>query len=576
MGRAAGFVIDPVLVGLFAVGGIRTIAGARDARLRRTAVGFGLLAGISYFVLVNSRAVASVLTPEEAIIGTLNMDTLFHSSIANMLVQHGKLSIGLDGFTPISYHFLSHIWLGCIGLWLGTSTPVAYFVGMQVVAIPLLFFNLALAVYLLRPAGERLANGALIVQLPVLLLLLTEIWGWTSYLISESYLLALNMFLPALPLLAEMARTKDRKRLCLQTACLGYAGVLIGIAKVSVGAVLLPATGFLLFRQLALPARRLVQLGVPALIVGALVAFAAFRSFGGSTKMVDPLSFVREYPDGAWPNIVANLVLIIAAVTVWRHGTASDRKCAETFAFIAVAGAIPALLLNILGGSAYYFINIGTFAAAVFVSAYGGPILLARLPRASRPEFVLAAMLLVALGTNQKLKSPLAFADMFAEIELRTSGYLGDGVKPAPTHLGRLAELLSPLGRVRRALAADQERLPRAQALETLINAGLTQTPNAAVFVPPENTRFWSFYRDCRAVSLFIPAMLGAPMIRGLNGEAPGCWREPGYGFPAYGPDAVSQPSTDDELCGRAQKWGLRTVFVLPTPVEVRRIECTN
>jgi hypothetical protein len=574
LGRAAEFVIDPVLIALCVAGALRTVAATRDVRPALMAVGFGLLAGLCYFVLVNSRAVASVLTPEEAIVGTLNMDTLFHSSIANMILKHGVLSIGADGLLPVSYHVLSHIWLGCIGLWLGTSTPVAYFVGMQVIGIPLLFFNLALAVYLLRPAGERLADGALVIQFPILFILLTEVWGWMHYFVSESYLLALNMFLPALPLLTEMARTKDRGRLLLQAGCLAVATVLIGVAKVSVGVVLLAATGFVLFRQLALPRRLLIQLGLPALVGAALIVLFAFRAFNGSLHMVHPFSFVREYPSGAWPNIVAILALLIAVNAIRRHGTASDKISAEVFAVIGVVAALPSLLLDIHGGSAYYFINIGTLVAAVVVSAYGGPLLVGRLPGLVKPGIVLVAMLLIALGTREKRRSPLEFADMFAEMELRTRGYLGDGIRPASTHLGRFAELLSPGGDVRRMFASEVERLPRAQVLQTLLSAGLAETPDAAVFVPPENTRFWTTYRDCRAVSLFIPAMLGAPMIRGLNGMEARCWREPDYGFQVFGPDSVSQPSTDDELCSRAQKWGLRTVFILPTAVDVRKIDC--
>jgi hypothetical protein len=100
------------------------------------------------------------------------------------------------------------------------------------------------------------------------------------------------------------------------------------------------------------------------------------------------------------------------------------------------------------------------------------------------------------------------------------------------------------------------------------------QTPGAAVFVPPENSLYWSIYRDCRATSFVIPAVLGVPMLRGLNPFLPECSNERYYGFPAYPPDAVSQPSTDSELCVRAAKSELKTVFVLSAPAVVRKIDC--
>jgi len=274
--------------------------------------------------------------------------------------------------------------------------------------------------------------------------------------------------------------------------------------------------------------------------------------------------------------MVANLVLLGAAAAVARRGARSDRTCAEVFAFIALVASLPSLLLNLPGGSAYYFINVGSFAAVVFVSAYGGPLLLKRAPNLFTPKLVLAAIILVTLATDQKVRSPAIFADLFADDEERTRGRLGDGIKPAQTHVRRLYQLLTPTGDVRRIFAEEVSRLHRARAVRTLLNAGLAQTPDATVFVTPDNTDFWISYRDCRAVSLFIPAILGVPMIRGLNPTAPECHNEPNYGFPAYGPDSVSQPSTDAELCARAGRWGLRTVFVLSTVDEVRKVDCKS
>jgi hypothetical protein len=581
IGWAADLIVDPALLGLFAAGIVQIVAvrGHAPPGQVRPAISCGLFAGLGYFVLINSRGLANVLSPEEAIVGLSNLDTLFHASIANMLVKHGALSMGLDGFVPIVYHFLSHVWLGCLALWLATGTLHVYYIGAQVVAIPMLFFSLLLAVYSLRPAGQRLGNGALVVQFPLLLLLLTELQGWTSYLVSESYFLAIIIFLLALPLLSETARIENHRRLGLNAAGLAIAGILMALSKVSVGTVFLAASSFQVLRQLALRPMMFLKLTIPALLVAAVAAAFLFKDFGGTAKMYAPFSFVQDYPEVAWSNIVANLVLLCAAVAVWVSATSSDKRssdkrCAEAFAVIAVAGSLPALLLAIPGGSAYYFVNIGTFAAIVFVAAYAGPFLVRHLPSLFRPELILAVIMLVILDTDQKTRSPSTFAGEFAELQERTRGYLGEGTPAAPVTWRRLVALLAPNNHVRRALASDVKRLPRAQSVETLLAAGLTQTADAAVFVPPENSTFWSSYRDCRAVSLFIPAVLGAPMLKGLNPTAPECHNEPNYGFPAYPPDAVSQASTDSELCARATKWGLRTVFVLATPVHVRKIEC--
>src|SRR5439155_1208620 len=112
-----------------------------------SAIACGIVAGIGYCLVINSRGYATVLAPEQAATGLLHMDTVFHAAIANMIVHHGAISTGLDGFVPLNYHVLSHIWLACLGLWLGVTTPESYYLGAQIVAIPIQFFSLALAAY---------------------------------------------------------------------------------------------------------------------------------------------------------------------------------------------------------------------------------------------------------------------------------------------------------------------------------------------------------------------------------------------------------------------------------------------
>jgi hypothetical protein len=295
---------------------------------------------------------------------------------------------------------------------------------------------------------------------------------------------------------------------------------------------------------------------------------------GGKLGMINPLNFLWEYPELAWPSLVANAVLLCAVLAVWIVRRRSDRRCAEAFAIMAIAASAPSLLLVIPGGSAYYFIHVGTFSSVVFVVAYAGPWLERRVPNLFRPELLVAALILVTIDTPQKIRSPIVVGEDFAELSRRTRGYLGGGTEIGESTRRRLITLLLPAGGRRQAFADDVMSLPRAQSIKTLLDAGLADTPGSAVFIPPDNATFWSHHQDCRTASLFIPALLGAPMIRGLNPTAPECRDEPDYGFPAYGPDSVSQPSTDDELCAHATKWGLRTVFVLAKPTEARRIDC--
>jgi hypothetical protein len=574
-GPLADVVTYPLFLGLLAAGISQTASAARAAPAGRWifAVACGCLAGLGFFLVVNSRAFGSVLTPEQALTGIHQMDTIFHASIANMLVKYGAMSTGLDGLVPIKYHVLSHIWLGCVSLWLGVPTLEGYSIGGQVIAFPMLLFSLSLAIHLFRRSGEGPASGALITLGSLLLLFVADLWGWTSYLVSESYCLAMILFLLSLPLLAEIADSERRHRLSLQLAALGIAGLLVLLSKISVGAVLATGVGFLLWRRMGMTPLGLIKLAIPLLLLVILAIAVISPGAGLLLQSLEPLGFIREHPSGALPNIAANLVLLGVAFQVWRRGTERDTRCAEAVGVMAIAGIAVALLANLPGGADYYFVNVGTWAAIVFICAYAGASFEKIFSNSFTPGFVVVAILLVALATEEKRKSAYRLGAMFAELQARVRLVTGESAGAETTTGQRLIALLTPGHPARYALANDMKRTPGAQARETLLAIGVTQAHRSAVFVPPDNVAFWNIAVECRADPFFVPAILGAPMLKGLNPPALKCPKEPHYGFTDY-KDASSESLSDQQLCARAAQWKLDTVLILSTPATGRKLRC--
>lgn len=571
IGEAADIVAYPLLLGLVAIG-VRQVIAARDMPGSRfmLALTCGFAAGVGYFFVVNSKGYATVLTPEQAVVGTQHLDTLFHAAIANMLLKHGALSFGLDGLTPIKYHVLSHIWLGCLGIWLRVPTLDAYYIGAQIVAIPVLFFSLALAVHLQRPPKTGSYDGALVTLVPLLLLFTADLWGWTSYLVSESYFVSIILLLLALPLLAEIAEDEFRLRPSLQIAALVITGILIQLSKVSVGVIFWGATGFLLWRQQGLTLRNLIKLALPILLLVAPLAAFFSPDAGSYSRGLSPFRFVVDYPRGAWPNIAAHLLLLCAAAKVWLTGSARDRKVAATFVIIMIGCLLPALLLDIYD-TAYYFVNVGTWGCIVFVSAYAPAIFGERGLRRLTPGIVILAIVLVALATGEKRSSLKKVALQFEDLRTRVRTLNGESVGPDIKTGQGLLELLAPGHPARAALADDVKRTSGAQAKQTLLSVGLAQDRHAAVFVPPDNSAFWSTYEDCRGDPFFVSATIGVPLLKGLTPSALKCGL---YSPPVYAPDASSAPTTDMQLCLRAAKSNLTTVIVLEAPTVVRKIDC--
>lgn len=569
----ADIVIYPVFVGLLIAGVLQTVSAARALPAGRWlfAVACGCLAGLGYFLVINSRGFGSVLTLEQALAGVLQMDTIFHASISNMLMNYGVSSTGIDGLVPIKYHVLSHVWLGCVSLWLGVPTLEGYSIGGQIIGIPMLLFSLSLAIHLFRRSGEGPANGALLTLGSLLLLFTADLWGWASYLVSESYFLAMILFLLTLPLLAEIADTERRRRLGLQLVMLCVAGLLILLSKISVGAVLVCPVGFLLWRRMGWTPLSMLKLALPLglLVIVAVVVFSP--GAGNVVQALQPFGFVREHPHGAWPNIVANLLLLGTAYWVWRRGTPRDKRCAEAAVIISLASIVSVLLVNVPGGSSYYFVNVGTWMAIVFICAYLGPLIERAFPDPRAPGLVVIAIFLVALATDEKRKSAYRLGAMFAELQARVRLVTGESPAVEMSTRQRLIALLTPGHPARYALASDIRRTPGARTIETLLGLGMAQAHPVAAFAPPENRAFWTNAVECRADSLFVPAMIGAPMLKGLNPL--NCPREPFYGFTDY-KDSYSEPLSDQQLCARAMPWKIGTVFILASPDSGRRLNC--
>ncbi|KJC34271.1 hypothetical protein UB31_39510 [Bradyrhizobium sp. LTSP849] len=570
----ADLIAYPVLLGMLFLGVQRVAGVARrmEARTLILAVVCGGGAGIGYFFVVNSRGYATVLTPEQARTGLQHLDTLFHASIANMLVNFGHLSAGLDGFMPMKYHVLSHIWMGSVGVWLGVTTLESYYLTAQIIAIPLLLFSLIMAGLLLRRSAEGLSDSALVTLVPLLLLMITDLWGWTSYLVSESYFVSLFLLLFALPLLREIA--DKRSSLGPPLIALAVAGTLVLFAKISVGVIFWGAVGFLLWRRLGLTLLNLVKIAAPIAPLVWLASAIGSPDAGEYIHSLKPLAFVREFPRGSLPNIVANLVLLYGAARLWLCGTLVEMRLAEALALFAMGSLAPALLLDIIGGSAYYFANVGTFVCIAFLTAYGGPMLEKRKPRAFRPAVILIAIAVVALATNEKRRSPIELARQFQELRARAYTLAGKGEAAPLSALHATAALLAPGGSLRGEIGDDVRRTPGGRSIETLLSLSGGQTHNTAVFVAPDNRPFWTNYIDCRGDPLFVPASLGMPMLKGLNPAEFGCPRDRYYLGNNNAEDAISEAASDDQLCARAARSGLGTILVLSTPQVGRRLSC--
>ena len=146
----------------------------------------------------------------------------------------------------------------------------------------------------------------------------------------------------------------------------------------------------------------------------------------------------------------------------------------------------------------------------------------------------------------------------------RGSGWLPEKAPAPETTTGqRLIALLTPGHPARYALARDMKRTPGSAGQRDIAsNGSRAGARHAAVFVPPENLAFWNIAVECRADPFFVPAILGVPMLKGLNPPALKCPKEPNYGFTNYKDSklrTVERPATLRPGCTLEFGYGIDT-----------------
>jgi len=337
------------------------VAGLR--RLKREAVcwppwliGLGVtgpvVLAVLYFLVVNTYGYAHVYTQEYGLLGLLHRDTLFHVSISSLMTKYGAVSVGLDGLAPLDYHVFSHGWLGALSRWLGVPVGLSYPLGVQVFGVPMLFFSFISLCYSLARVRKIQPSAGLLLTVPICFLLVFDMWDWFSYLVSESYLFSLIIFMLTLPLLFEFIHAKNERTQLARLALLILISFILFETKLSVGVVLLAASFFAAMR---LHVEHFVRFALLSLPVIAGVGYVGLLYSGQSLEgLFRPLHFVSTYPRAGWANILVALFMLGLLASRYLSVSGQEKILYETIAVITALCFAPALLLYIAGGSAYY------------------------------------------------------------------------------------------------------------------------------------------------------------------------------------------------------------------------------
>jgi hypothetical protein len=512
------------------------------------------------FLWVNTLKYANVLEPELALFGLLHVDTLYHTAISSMFTQHGAVSTGLDGLVHTPYHALSHLWIGRLSEWLNTTPIHGYYLVIQIIAIPLVIFSLVVCTVMLTDTRDQHEmNFANILLVPLCLLFLVAIGDWNSYLVSESHTFGMLIFMLGIPLLFQQAREHFGPGATLRLIVICLAGVLMTFAKISVGAIWFGGLGYVLFRHILvqrLSSRTLMWL-IPTIIVVALVFFPVLLSVLPQEHLdkfrLAPLKFAKE--EGI---IVAVNSAVIAIGSLLIGLELKKNGPNVPLEMLAVQMATAWVLTNLVdlpGGSSYYFLTVGTWISIVVTARW----LLQSVNFENKMPYhiALVAVLALSIAANSKITRGYprlrGMVDQLADLEK----------VPKPPFLFATAEMA--------------KQIPSAvgsQLMQAIFAHFSYGEKDVLVFVPPSNKAFWNLNQDCRRKALLVPSLTGIPLINGLPPVDQGCAPIDTHGYLQYSADSVSRDMTDAELCAKALKLGYNHIGILPAPSEFRVLMC--
>jgi hypothetical protein len=515
---------------------------------------------------------ASVYAPEQALLGTVRKDTYYATIIAHMIQAHGTVSTGLDGLAPHRYHIASHAWFAALGRVAGTMPLLTYSFIHQLVLLPAQF--LALAFSLICAAGRRRGVIGLLAAAAAMVFF-TDAIGRPSHYVSESYAAGLMGLLFFWPLLLDlMSRPERVGRAAWARLALALAGVVIlNSVKLSVGLLWTLALGWVVLRREGWRWRGLATIALAGLLAGA--AFLIFND-PGQAAVVEPLKFLAHHPRLLFLTnwIIPGLYLAALALTEGITSRAGlgrairERRTvgAETLVLMAAVSALPALMLWLSIGWAWFFFNVPQWPAMSMLAGVwdARPLLT---PARRRTTYAAAAALALAgvyLGATF-IASAARPAGMERSRELARAGGKGPrGPTPARPYGAELDALLGAS--------------PAYQAYCRIMDAAAARPGDFAVYAPAANDAFWHAVANCTAQPMFVPAVTGKVMLYGLLPRDYDCDLE-FYGYPDYGPDAYARDVDDAALCRHAREKGFASVFILNDvfqPERNRMLECPD
>jgi hypothetical protein len=563
-------------------------------------------------------------------------DTLFHSSIVQMMNTYGMASSGLDGIPFINYHFGSHFIFSKLTNILGFDPLTFYTLGCPVIFSSLLYFvflHAVIQVILFQKATARFDLNYLFWVLFFgiffgfvkrgfiwhngLQLMVPGVVANSSILTSESYLLSIILsFILFIILLARADNGSHEKDYGFYLLVLPALLFTIAITKISTGLIVFAVLFYLYFRY-TLYRKVLFNLSFVLCFLGWLyayylvvepdakdgsISFEFFRenSFGFIigflilhylwAYLLLGIYFLKESIFSFSPSHSQKLTNVLVQFNPFTkiYNSIKEKKTilVEVVFVIALAGFVPTALLS-LNVNSNFFSEVQFFFASVVLLAHASTLDTSGLaPRVSR--FVRKGALLLFLilcgyvfisNTKHFIKEVIDSNFLFRKTIVGDYSYrtirteIEKSVKKG--QLSSADSMLSVYGKPVQASLDNSKEYAFMKKLRALSNLSAAEKKHSGVFIDYYHSGL-TLYIPCYDMAFLVPALSGMAQLNGLYASET-CKYLDGWTFNYYQIKSLEEREklwTDQEICVLASSKGFKQVFVYkPDQNEFIRIQ---
>lgn len=496
------------------------------------------------------------------------IDTLFHTSIANMIRTYGVPSIGLNGIPVLRYHTGSHWIMAQWSNLLDISTLDSYLVIFPIVVFPLFIKALLTAAI---EVMQYQNNGMAHFQSRSFWFVLTagfiafpdymvhHIWKIDYPFNSESFTWSmLLVFLFSAGITSFLTTKKPHMLTNLEAlslvvlASIGAAAILV--VKISTGAVTAPIFLYLFIRS---KLYRFWSCTLVALLVSLLSIYLLSNAAPhGGSLIVSPFAYVTMHVSKNWRpfyyivNYAWFWLLLYSEIQRNQWRTIDDFKNAfagrltypiEIAFFIAIIGMFPGLVLT-LNGDEFFFSTIHQWVCVCLLTGLGAHFTKCASLKGRVIRQAVMGMLILMLIANTIVLAKNCITmnvKIRTEISRQSAGQHDSNFQRKVTCIS----LLQKIGRM--SLSAKSSTL---------------------LYVPYSNFEYWNMLR-CAQSPFLGPALTGLAMLDGMPNILCNCKNDTysDFGYETYAPRSDGFHSdTQAELLMRAKSLGFSQTVSLP------------